>query len=370
MVKHAIFCMESDVAGTSTEAYRCFRREADILFRALDRSIREGRMSAEECRRVWDSFYGQDPEGYEVDWDEVEVLALSGDGVEDLRASRRFWHEAAGLGIDGVRFDEAGQTPTSGELFKVRGRDDFESLRDALQSRYRISCWNDVGYAGIQDPQKAVRGILRARGGENTERYGFTYPEYLVFCNRQPGLAEVYEGFLHEADVLLITLRRSINAGEISSEKARILWWEYEDVDPAIYHEWDIYERWREDVFLWRAEAHNVDPDSLRAERETDEAPKERFYLPEGVLSLGTIEFVDDSSAIGIPGVSITGTSNNKATLEVQGRDTLEKLRDLLSGRYRIVEKSSAAEYLALPGVREALVMRYEHHEAARRKDR
>ncbi|HET7478365.1 MAG TPA: hypothetical protein VFJ72_02490, partial [Rubrobacteraceae bacterium] len=131
--------------------------------------------------------------------------------------------------------------------------------------------------------------------------------------------------------------------------------------------DWDIFdETW---LLMW-AEAHNIDPDSLRAERDTGETPKEGFYLPEGLLSFGTMEFVDDANAIGIPGVSVAKNSDNKETLEVRGRDTLEKLRDLLSGRYRIVEKSRAADYLELPDLRETKVMLNEHREAARKEHR
>lgn len=154
--EYVVFCTDE-----GDDSYGWFWHEADVLLTALGRDVAEGKMTADEARRAWDTYRGSWPALYEAEeWAEDEFPI--NEELEYLPGSARFWHVAAKLDIPGVGFSDD-TSPASGEIFEVWGAESLEALRTELKDRYRIAVKDDLNEYASLDSEEAKALIEQAK---------------------------------------------------------------------------------------------------------------------------------------------------------------------------------------------------------------
>jgi hypothetical protein len=154
---------------------------------------------------------------------------------------------------------------------------------------------------------------MRQIDGDANWRSGMALP-YVVFCTDFQQSTD-YVHFCHEADVLLGTLGIAVREQKLTVRGACRLWDRYKAFYPEMYDEAFDEEEGFPDI-----ESTGFD------------------FMP------ATEAFVEDACSVGVPGAGVPkdATPMSGVIFEVIDREALDKLREQLNGRYRIVVRENA----------------------------
>jgi hypothetical protein len=138
--------------------------------------------------------------------------------------------------------------------------------------------------------------------------------EIIFCCEENP---DSYGWFLHEADVLLLSLASMVGGGAMTADEARDEWKAYREFWPAIYDE--------------------------------DEYGPSEFPDPDTALDVlpASSDFWQKASRLNIPGVGFSRDVSPASgeIFEVHGDGALETLKDRLRGDYRVIVMDHSALY-------------------------
>jgi hypothetical protein len=165
---------------------------------------------------------------------------------------------------------------------------------------------------------KALQARYRGEDGEVRT----VEPPYIVTYMERDG---TYEGFDEEADIMLISLSQAMQAGAMTPEQVREAFRPYREFYP------EIYEPYFEEEEEWSFPAATDDLEPLESNR-----------------------FRHEADAAGIEGVAIAREGLSPMSgdiLEVQGKESLDRLRNHFRGRYQIVESADGSYWHELDPV-------------------
>jgi len=130
-----------------------------------------------------------------------------------------------------------------------------------------------------------------------------------------------YDGFMHEAEVLIYALANAVQEGKITAEQARNLFEPHGEYMPWLY-----------------------DPDEME---EYENGFPDMDYFMDWATGPGTSTFWEDADKLGIEGVYFNEGEHpgGSPVFYIYRKEALTELQRALAGRYKIVVRQNMGDY-------------------------
>jgi hypothetical protein len=155
--------------------YHAFMHEAEVFVYPLANAVKEGKMTADEAREMFEPYRELLPWVY--DFEEMEEYEYGFPTTDDFMdwgvgpGTFEFCEAADESGIQGVYYNE-GEHPGGNPVFYIHRKEALRELGDALSGHYKIVVRRDMGEYDTttsSNPEEAKKLIEEARNEPDSE---------------------------------------------------------------------------------------------------------------------------------------------------------------------------------------------------------